>query len=229
MSLSRELNELLQKGWDSPILGFPWLPGESPPSADFLVALYGFRNVEGLFDWVSSYLPYADANECVLTSFKPICCPMPVFAGVCAADPFREHHQIVAAVKRQGFSGVINFPSAGLMDGSFRTTIEQKHLGFSCEVNFIRVAGEEQLTTGALVFDAPQAQQMLNVGADILFIHPGIELCESNGDALAACIALRDTFDSFLPRDTPVFYCLPGPVQSENMAHSLLNRGILYA
>ena len=70
---------------------------------------------------------------------------------------------------------------------------------------------------------------MLHAEADLLFIHPGIELCETNGDALATCIALREAFDSFLPRDTPVLYCLPGPVQPETMAHSLLNRGVFYA
>jgi len=67
------------------MIGSPLLPEEScPPSADWLVACYGARDSSGNFDWLSSYLPYADANGTVLEAFDDILpsCPVPVLAGV---------------------------------------------------------------------------------------------------------------------------------------------------
>jgi predicted TIM-barrel enzyme len=43
-------------------------------------------------------------------------------------------------VKRKGFAGVQNFPTVGLIDGSFRSNLEETGMSFSLEVDLIRHA-----------------------------------------------------------------------------------------
>ena len=151
------------------MIGSPLLPEEScPPSADWLVACYGARDSSGNFDWLSSYLPYADANGTVLEAFDDILpsCPVPVLAGVCAADPFRAHDQLLESIRSKGFKGVCNLPSVALMDGSLRTIVEEQGLGFEREAHLMTVARNKGLYTLALVFSPQEADAMLAAGAD---------------------------------------------------------------
>ena len=90
----KEVQTLVQtaKAERRTLFGAPLLPGEiCPSSVDWLVACYGSRDNSGNFDWLSSYLPYADANDTVLKAFDDALssCPVPILAGICAADPFR--------------------------------------------------------------------------------------------------------------------------------------------
>ncbi len=48
----------------------------------------------------------------------------PVLAGVCGTDPFRVMKKYLAELKDQGFNGVQNFPTVGLIDGVFRKNLE---------------------------------------------------------------------------------------------------------
>ena len=148
------------------MIGSPLLPEEScPPSADWLVACYGARDSSGNFDWLSSYLPYADANGTVLEAFDDILpsCPVPVLAGVCAADPFRAHDQLLESIRSKGFKGVCNLPSVALMDGSLRTIVEEQGLGFEREAHLMTVARNKGLYTLALVFSPQEADAMHGV------------------------------------------------------------------
>ena len=49
----------------------------------------------------------------------------PVLAGVCGTDPFRVMKLFLRDVDAAGFSGVQNFPTVGLIDGSFRQGLEE--------------------------------------------------------------------------------------------------------
>jgi predicted TIM-barrel enzyme len=76
---------------------------------------------------LAGLLPYGDANAIVMEmagEVLPIVTRTPVLAGVCGTDPFRVMSHFLRQVKDICFSGVQNFPTVGLFDGSFRQNLE---------------------------------------------------------------------------------------------------------
>jgi predicted TIM-barrel enzyme len=72
---------------------------------------------------LAGMMPYGDANAIVMDMARevlPVVSRTPVLAGVCGTDPFRVMKLFLQEVDRAGFSGVQNFPTVGLIDGSFR-------------------------------------------------------------------------------------------------------------
>lgn len=214
------------------MIGSPLLPGEGcPPSVDWLVACYGARDSFGNFDWLSSYLPYADANGTVLEAFDDILpsCSVPVLAGVCASDPFRAHDQLLESIKNKGFKGVCNLPSVALMDGSLRTIVEEQGLGFERETHLMTVARDKGLYTLALVFSLQEADAMLEAGVDALLLHPGLALDESPTLPVDAYLGKIASLSNRLSSDYPLFACSIDPRHLEGLAYSLLNLSGFYA
>ena len=71
---------------------------------------------------LSGMMPYGDANQIVMDMARevlPVVEHTPVLAGVCGTDPFRIMKRFLRDVRDAGFSGVQNFPTVGLIDGSF--------------------------------------------------------------------------------------------------------------
>src|SRR5215212_2291744 len=92
---------------------------------------------------LSGMMPYGDANAIVMEMARevlPVARKTPVLAGVCATDPFRIMKLFLRDVQAAGFSGVQNFPTVGLIDGSFRQGLEETGMGFDLEVDMIRTA-----------------------------------------------------------------------------------------
>ncbi|WP_217582285.1 phosphoenolpyruvate hydrolase family protein, partial [Lysinibacillus sp. GbtcB16] len=77
----------------------------------------------------------------------PIVKNTPVLAGVCGTDPFRLMDVYLKQLKEMGFSGVQNFPTVGLIDGTFRQNLEETGMGYHLEVEMIRKAHELDLLT----------------------------------------------------------------------------------
>src|SRR5215467_11896947 len=76
---------------------------------------------------LSGLMPYGDANQIVLDMARevlPVARNTPVLAGVCGTDPFRLMQLFMREVQAAGFSGIQNFPTVGLIDGSFRQGLE---------------------------------------------------------------------------------------------------------
>src|SRR5205809_2113491 len=70
---------------------------------------------------LSGMMPYGDANAIVMEMARevlPIVEHTPVLAGVCGTDPFRLMERFLREVAAAGFSGVQNFPTVGLIDGT---------------------------------------------------------------------------------------------------------------
>ena len=99
---------------------------------------------------------------------------IPVLAGVCGTDPFRVMDIFLKQLKEQGFNGVQNFPTVGLIDGVFRQNLEETGMGYNLEVDMIRKAHQMGLLTCPYVFDAEQAKAMAEAGADVLVAHMGL-------------------------------------------------------
>src|SRR3954447_2652092 len=94
---------------------------------------------------LSGMLPYGDANQIVMEMARevlPVVDKTPVLAGVCGTDPFRIMKLFLREVDHAGFSGVQNFPTVGLIDGTFRTNLEETGMGYGLEVDMIRTAHE---------------------------------------------------------------------------------------
>ena len=64
----------------------------------------------------------------------------PVIAGVCGTDPFRLMDVFLRQIADAGFAGVQNFPTVGLIDGTFRANLEETGMSYGLEVDMIRKA-----------------------------------------------------------------------------------------
>src|SRR6185436_17689922 len=97
---------------------------------------------------LAGLLPYGNANQIVkelapevLTAVKRT----PVLAGVCGTDPFLVRDLFLRELKALGFAGVQNFPTVGLIDGSFRVNLEETGMSFRLEIDLIAAAYELDL------------------------------------------------------------------------------------
>lgn len=126
---------------------------------------------------LAGLMPYGDANGVVMEmagEVLPVVKDTPVLAGVCASDPFRIMDKFLDEVKAAGFSGVQNFPTVGLIDGTFRANLEETGMSYQLEVDMIEMAAKKDLLTTPYVFSEADAQAMAKAGADIIVVHLGL-------------------------------------------------------
>ena len=126
---------------------------------------------------LSGMMPYGDANQIVMDMARevlPVAANTPVLAGVCGTDPFRLMPAFLRDVRAAGFSGVQNFPTVGLIDGTFRRGLEETGMGYDKEVEMIAAARELGLLTCPYVFTEDEARAMAAAGADVLIPHMGL-------------------------------------------------------
>lgn len=126
---------------------------------------------------LAGLMPYGNANKVMLEmadEVLPVVKHTPVLAGVCATDPFINMSTFLDDVERLGFAGVQNFPSVGLIEGVFRSNLEETGMGYDNEVELIRIAAERGLLTAPYVFDVPSAEAMTRAGADLIVPHMGL-------------------------------------------------------
>ncbi len=122
-------------------------------------------------------LAYGNANEIVkemAVEVLPVVKHTPVLAGVNGTDPFVLMPRFLAELKDMGFSGVQNFPTVGLFDGTMRVAFEETGMGFGLEVDMIAAAHELDLLTTPYVFNIDEAAAMTRAGADIIVAHMGV-------------------------------------------------------
>ncbi|MDE0654652.1 MAG: phosphoenolpyruvate hydrolase family protein [bacterium] len=133
---------------------------------------------------LAGLMPYGDANGIVVemaAEVLPVVSDTPVLAGVCGTDPFRLMPVFLKQLAEIGFSGVQNFPTVGLIDGSFRSNLEGTGMGYGKEVDAIHQAHLLDMFTSPYVFDETQAVLMAEAGADMLVAHVGLTTSGSIG------------------------------------------------
>ena len=133
---------------------------------------------------LAGLMPYGDANGIVVemaAEVLPVVKDTPVQAGVCGTDPFRLMPVFLKQLKEMGFTGVQNFPTVGLIDGTFRTNLEATGMGYDKEIAMIALARQMDLLTTPYVFDPDQAKAMVEAGADVLVAHVGLTTAGSIG------------------------------------------------
>ncbi len=186
---------------------------------------------------LSGMMPYGDANAIVMEMARevlPVARKTPVLAGVCGTDPFRLMPLFLRQVKEAGFSGVQNFPTVGLIDGTFRQGLEETDMGYDKEVEMIQIAHDLDLLTCPYVFTEDEARAMAQAGADVLIPHMGLTTKGVIGaktaltldQAAAKVQAIHDAAKAI--RSDVIVLCHGGPIaEPEDFRHILKHtRGI---
>lgn len=137
---------------------------------------------------LAGLLPFGNANEIVKEMGRevlPVVTQTPVLAGVCAVDPFMLRDPFLRELKEMGFAGIQNFPTVGLIDGTFRANLEETGMGFQHEIDCIAAAYQMDMLTTPYAFDAEQAAKLTLAGADIVVAHMGLTTSGSIGAGTA--------------------------------------------
>ncbi len=153
-----------------------------------------------------------------------------MLAGVCGTDPFRLMDVFLDEVRRIGFSGVQNFPTVGLFDGTFRQNLEETGMGYGLEVDMIRLAREKDLLTAPYVFTVDEAVAMAEAGADVLVPHMGLttggaigaETAKTLDDCVPLIQAMHDAATDVNP--DVIVLCHGGPIAEPDDAAYVLER-----
>ena len=150
---------------------------------------------------LAGLMAYGDANRIVMEmagEVLPVVTRTPVLAGVNGTDPFRIFDRFLDELKAAGFSGVQNFPTVGLIDGTFRANLEETGMSYGLEVDMIALAREKDMLTTPYVFSEDDAAAMAAAGADIVVCHLGLTTGGSIGAetalSLEECPALVDAW-----------------------------------
>jgi predicted TIM-barrel enzyme len=182
---------------------------------------------------LAGLLAYGNANQIVVemaAEVLPVVTRTPVLAGVNGTDPFMLTGPFLRQLADLGFSGVQNFPTVGLIDGTFRANLEETGMGYGLEVEMIAAAHEHDLLTTPYVFSVEDATAMTRAGADIIVCHMGL----TTGGAIGAETAL--SLEGCVPmisewaaaarevRDDVIVLCHGGPISMPEDATFILDR-----
>jgi predicted TIM-barrel enzyme len=182
---------------------------------------------------LAGLMPYGDANSIVMDMGRevlPVARDTPVLAGVCGTDPFRLMPNFLREVRAAGFAGVQNFPTVGLIDGTFRANLEETGMSYALEVEMIREAAALGLLTSPYVFDPDTAVAMTEAGADVLVPHMGLTTKGTIGAqtalSLDECVdRIQSMHDAAVAVNPDVIVlCHGGPLAEPEDAQYVLDR-----
>jgi predicted TIM-barrel enzyme len=129
-----------------------------------------------------------------------------------------------------GFSGIQNFPTVGLIDGTFRANLEETGMGYGLEVELIARARALDLLTTPYVFSEANAHDMARAGADIVVCHLGLTTGGAIGAGtalkLADCVAPINAYAAAAKAVKPdvIVLCHGGPIATPDDASWILAR-----
>jgi predicted TIM-barrel enzyme len=182
---------------------------------------------------LAGLMPYGNANQVVkelapevLTAVKRT----PVLAGVCGTDPFLLRDHFLNELKALGFAGVQNFPTVGLIDGTFRANLEETGMSFQLEIDCIAAAHQLDLLTTPYAFDPDQARLLTKAGADIIVAHMGLttsgtigaQTTRSMDECVTAVSEIAQAAKSV--RSDVIVLCHGGPIAEPDDAKYVLDR-----
>jgi len=182
---------------------------------------------------LAGLLAYGNANEIVCemaTEVLPVVKHTPVLAGVNGTDPFMIRDDFLRRLIALGFSGVQNFPTVGLIDGTFRKNLEETGMGYGPEVEMIAAAHAMDLLTTPYVFSEADARAMASAGADIVVCHLGLTTGGAIGAetalTLADCVEPINAWAAAAKAINPdvIVLCHGGPIATPDDAQFILGR-----
>ncbi|GMV98732.1 MAG: hypothetical protein AMXMBFR83_30800 [Phycisphaerae bacterium] len=182
---------------------------------------------------LAGLMPYGNANQIVREMGHEVLTAVertPVLAGVCATDPFMIRDSFLRELKDMGFAGVQNFPTVGLIDGTFRANLEETGMGYQVEVDCVAAARAMDLLTTPYVFSADDARRMTQAGADVLVAHMGLTTSGTIGartaKTLEECVPLIDAIveAARAVRGDVLVLCHGGPIAEPEDAAFILRK-----
>ena len=177
-------------------------------------------------------LAYGNANEIVCEmahEVLPVVRHTPVLAGVNGTDPFMIADQFLQRLISLGFSGIQNFPTVGLIDGTFRANLEETGMGYGLEVEMVARARALDLLTTPYVFSPSNARAMAAAGADVVVCHMGLTtggaIGASSALALADCVEPIRAYGAAAREVNPdvLVLCHGGPIATAEDASWILS------
>lgn len=199
-----------------------------------LIAIYntGYYRMNG---WASIYgtLPIGNANDMVLqltAQISPVVKEAPLIGGIYAHDPTRDHMTSIRQVKDAGCSGIINVPTIGRIDGTYRRDLESVGISFQREVDLMARAIDNQLYTVAYVYTPHEARMMAKAGVDMIAGHVGLTGGGDTGAPLAieldaAAAELKAMFEAIREvNDKTVLLSHGGPIITPEDAEYVSHR-----
>ena len=180
-------------------------------------------------------LAIGDANAIVVEMGErdvlPVVSDTPVIAGVNGTDPTRVMRRFLGTLPGIGFSGVINFPSHGIIDGAWRRSLEETGFGYDREVAMIAEAHSQDQFTLAYCFTPEEARSMVEAGVDVVVAHMGLTTGGSIGatdagvKSMAACITLTRAIaaESRALREDVIVLGHGGPIEMPDQAGELMH------
>jgi len=145
--------------------------------ADFVVVYCSGRHRLAGLGSLAGFLPFGDANsisEEISCEVLHVIREIPVFAGVCGIDPYRNMKTFLNNLHQEGVSGIQNYPPVGVIDGTFRQNLEDTGFGIDKEVDMMRIAHESGMFTLANVFNKKETIEMVDAGVDVIVAHMGL-------------------------------------------------------
>jgi predicted TIM-barrel enzyme len=182
---------------------------------------------------LAGLLAYGNANQIVCemaSEVLPVVKHTPVLAGVNGTDPFMIRDDFLRRLIALGFSGVQNFPTVGLIDGTFRKNLEETGMGYGPEVEMIAAAHAMDLLTTPYVFSEADARAMASAGADIVVCHLGLTTGGAIGAetalTLADCVEPINAWAAAAKAINPdvIVLCHGGPIATPDDAQFILGR-----
>ena len=182
---------------------------------------------------LAGLMAYGNANEIVKDMAKEVLTAVkhtPVLAGVNGTDPLLLRGHFLSELKALGFAGIQNFPTVGLIDGTFRANLEETGMSYQLEVETIAAAREMDMLTTPYVFNIDEARRMTEAGADIIVAHMGLttggnigaETARTLDDCVREVQAITDTAKSI--RSDVLVLCHGGPIATPDDAQFMLER-----
>jgi predicted TIM-barrel enzyme len=126
---------------------------------------------------MAGYLPVCDANALTLDlgerALVNVVRDCPLVAGLLCVDPTRDMARFLEKIEQAGYDGVMNCPTVALIDGKFRSDLEETGMGFAREVEVLGCASRMGLFTKAFCTSPEEALAMAEVGVDNIIVHFG--------------------------------------------------------
>ena len=180
---------------------------------------------------LAGLMAYGNANDIVVEmahEVLPVVKHTPVLAGVNGTDPFMIADDFLSRLSSLGFSGIQNFPTVGLFDGTIRAQLEETGMGYALEVELIRKANGKDLLTTPYVFSERNARDMAKAGADVIVCHLGLTtggaIGAHTGVSLKECVPLINSWIKAAKSIRPdiLALCHGGPISAPKDASFIL-------
>ena len=178
-------------------------------------------------------MAYGDANAIAMElgeyEVLPIVEEIPVICGVHATDPRRRMWHWLGKVKEMGFSGVNNFPTHTIVDGHFRSVLEETGMSVKKEFEMIALARKMEMFSIVYVGTPEEAVEMAKSGADAIIAHVGTTVGGSIGVTNAVVSweetikRTQDIIDAAKTVRDDIFYlCHGGPINTPEDADRVI-------